>query len=167
MKREDMISIMLTFIMGVIAGSFLYLTQFASIETKLSTPSQETALELNVVAEAYAGCDPNCPSFQISQDGAYRYFRVLEEGEDPVLQEGVMPFAIMSEIKKRLTAKSLEEQSLAKPLITCEQDSKEVQIRYVITLDNETYYLDSCSGKVDFSSHLWQSLNRVWIYLKE
>ena len=56
MKRQDILSILITFTVGLLAGGYLYLTGFAPTVATLEVPSAEKLNELVIESEVYGGC---------------------------------------------------------------------------------------------------------------
>ena len=160
MEREDLTSILLTFAMGVIAGGYLYLSQVASLERMLTTPDITASESFVVVGESYGSCGRDCPQFRIAPDASYRYFYTDPVSEERSLLEDKLPNSLARPLRKYGTEKELEAQSVASEACTASETG--VRVRYRITLNGETYELDSCGTDVDYDSQLWQSLAALW-----
>jgi len=76
MKRQDLLTILITFAMGIVLGFYIYVTGFATNNQRESVSPDEAESGLIITGEAYGGCQRvgNCPSFNIAVDGTYRYF---------------------------------------------------------------------------------------------
>jgi hypothetical protein len=76
MKRQDLLTILITFCMGVIFGFYIYLAGFAPANERITTALETNVDGLVITGEAYGGCIQvgNCPRFNIASDGSYRYF---------------------------------------------------------------------------------------------
>jgi hypothetical protein len=159
MEREDLISILLTFVMGMVAGGYLYLTQVASLDRMLAMPDLATSESFVVVGESYGSCGRDCPQFRVAPDASYRYFYTNASGERALLED-TLPNSLMRPLRGNITARELKQQSADSSVCTATDDG--ISIRYRITLDGTTYELDSCGTAVDYSSPLWKSLTPLW-----
>jgi len=81
MKKSDLVSIGITFLVGIFAGGYLYLVGFASVITYITVPSEEKLSELSVTADMYGGCRNACSSFQITADGVYKILKADDDNE--------------------------------------------------------------------------------------
>ena len=166
MKRQDVLSILITFTVGLFAGGYIYLTGFAPTVANREVPSAETFNQLVVESEVYGGCRNSCPSYQVLGDGSYRYLYSPSFEADQVLKTGNIPFGLRRDLQRTLTADELEKQSRETSPALCESFSDGIDVRYEITLENTVYELDTCGTAVDTNSALWLNLNRVWDYLE-
>ncbi len=166
MKRQDILSILITFLVGLIAGGYLYLTGFAPTVAKLEVPSAETFQSFEVVSEVYGGCRSACPSFQVLGDGSYRYLYSTSFDDEQILQTGTLPFDMRRNLQRTLEAEVLRVQSRKTTPALCESFSDGFDVRYQITIAGEEYSLDTCGTAVSTESALWQSLEAVWTYLE-
>lgn len=166
MKHQDILSILITFTVGFVAGGYLYLTGFAPTVAKLEVPSAETFNEFEVVSEVYGGCRGACPSFQVLGDGSYRYLYSTSISEEQIIQTGNIPFDIKRNLQRALESESLNAQSRKTTPALCESFSDGFDVRYRITIAGEEYALDTCGTAVNTQSSLWQSLEAVWSYLE-
>ena len=166
MKKQDILSILITFVVGFFAGGYLYVTSFAPLASKVTVPSAERASAFTIVSEVYGGCRSECPSFQVVSDGGYRYLHTVRAGEDQVLQRGTLPLNIQRNLKARLSEGELELQSQETSPALCNSFTDGIDVRYEITLEGTEYVLDTCGTNVDSASSLWQTLDGVWEYLE-
>jgi hypothetical protein len=166
MKKQDWLNILFTFIVGVFVGFYVYVTGFAPTVEKIETTVEEIGETLIVTGEAYGGCDrvQTCPSFNIADDGTYRYSYTPRGATTPVLREGALPLSIQRNLKKYATKDTLEQFSKPVDPVMCESYVDGIDVRYVIELEGELYTLDSCGTNVDVDSKLWQTLSGLWSY---
>jgi hypothetical protein len=166
MRQQDILSILITFVVGFVAGGYLYVAHFSKILKFDTAPTQEAASEFTVVGRAYGSCDPLCPSFQVVKDGSYRYFFTKEVGQDRTLKEGTLPIDVQKTIKKELKESALVKQSQPVEPIDCNSRNGGIDVRYEITLEGAVYTLDSCGTAVDGDGELWGSLAKIWNYFE-
>lgn len=164
MKRNDVINIAITFVFGFIAGGYLYVGHFSKLLNPDNVDTKEEVSELTITSRAYGSCDPNCPSFQVSRDGAYRYIFVPSVGAERQVREGTIPFNIMREVKSALDADVLVEQSQEVTPPDCNSRNGAIDIEYAITFEGAEYELDSCGTAVDGEGELWNALANMWSY---
>tara|TARA_B100000508_G_C11461072_1_gene279285 strand:- start:816 stop:1331 length:516 start_codon:yes stop_codon:yes gene_type:complete len=165
MKKQDVLSILITFSMGVVAGIYIYFTGFTVILFSITASDEERANRFVVQAESYGSCGSNCPSFQVKADGSYRYLFVPEVGQAEVLREGELTRGTRNALRRSLNDISLERQSENVESIDCLSQGEGIDVTYEITLDENNYVLDSCGTAVDWDGSIWLALNEVWVEL--
>jgi hypothetical protein len=166
MKRQDVLSILITFTVGFLAGGYLYLTHFSKLVSPDSVGSQEEISEFKIVSEAYGRCGDSCPSFQILNDGGYRYQYVPEVGAEKQFKTGTIPFTITRDIKNAIDVDDLVQQSQTVEPGDCNSLNDGIDVSYTITYEGAEYTLDSCGTAVDGNSELWKSLLETWNYFQ-
>lgn len=169
MKKQDLISIMITAIVGFFAGIFMFVSYANSIALPIvagDVPTQAEAQEFSIVGEVYGSCAENCPSFQLLENGNYRYRYVLERGQPALIKDGTLPLGLQSDIKNELALTTLEAQGEIKDRLACASESEGFDFRYKIMFDGEEYILDSCISAIDYGSDLWIALTAIWNYLQ-
>lgn len=167
MRGQDIISVLITFTAGVLAGGFLYLTGGAATEdSKIAVPVAEKLSEFTIVGDVYGGCRDACPSFQVLNDGSYRYYRTPAAGAEKVLRQGTIPINLQRELKAVVTVPILEKQSKKIEPAVCNSFADGIDVKYKITLDNIDYVVDSCGTTVDDKGQLWTTLGSIWDYFE-
>lgn len=164
MRRQDMISILITFAVGFFAGGYLYLVHFSKLLSPDNLDTADEISEFQIVSEAYGRCGSDCPSFQLSRDGSYRYQYAETAGAEKQFKTGTMPFNVTRDIKKALDVDELVAQSQPSTPTDCNSRNGGVDVRYTIAYDGAEYTLDSCGTAVDGSGALWESLSGTWNY---
>ena len=164
MKKHDILSILITFSAGAIVGVYLYTTGLPMIMSDRSVPDVEEMYEFSIVGEFYGGCGTTCPSFQVVGDGSYRYFYTPEATGQELLSEGILPFKIRQNLNKAISEKSLTVQSEQIERENCVSYADGSDLKYVVTLDNVEYDIDSCYTAVDGQGELWVALSEMWSY---
>lgn len=162
-----MLSVLITFVVGFFAGGYLYLNQFTAMVQPDNLDTKEEIEQFEVTSRTYGGCRNNCPAFQISNDGTYRYQYSPTVGADPVIRSGTLPLDIQSKLKKSLKAKDLEGQTESISPEDCASFRDGIDIVYDVVLAGETYTLDSCRTAIDDRSDAWAALSAVWTYFNE
>lgn len=164
--REDKVSILLTFIIGFIAGGYFYVSNVAGLATKLETPDVKKASRFVVVADVYGGCRSTCPSFQIQNDSSYRYLYTPAAGADKIIREGDLSHDLMVQLRAVLTKEELRRQSAPIEPAICNSYTDGIDVVYEVTLDGEVFVLDSCGTDVHSDGKLWQTLASVWDFFE-
>jgi hypothetical protein len=164
MKKSDILSILITFIFGLFAGAYLYLTGFASFESKITIPDVKGVSKFTIVGDVYGGCQDTCPSFQITDDGSYRYIYTPAVNAEKVLQQGKLSYELYKKLQKVLTENELVRQSRPIKPATCNSYVDGIDVVYEITLNNKVYTINSCGTSADAESELWITLGEVWTY---
>lgn len=166
-KKPDYLSVLVTFVMGLIAGAYLYTTEAAEFIVELTVPNKaEEVIEFTVESEAYGGCREVCPSFQVQYDGSYRYVYTPGIGQPQVLRQGSLPLPVLREVRNALSEKALARQSQPVEPVVCNSYTDGIDVKYEITFAEQEYTIDSCGTAVDGKGALWQSLNGIWSYFE-
>lgn len=157
-----------TFTMGVIIGFYAYFAGFSSTERAVTETVEGWTDTLVIVGEAYGGCRMAefCPSFQVADDGSYRYFYRPAGASEQVLREGIIPSDLHERLRQVATAGELQVASRPIEPAFCESYVDGIDVTYRVTLNDTDYELDSCGTDVDGEGILWQSLSLIWEYFE-
>jgi hypothetical protein len=166
MKRQDMLSVLITFVVGFVAGGYLYVSHFSKILNPDSVETAQSASEFTIIGEAYGSCGAQCPSFQTVKDGSYRYQFVAVAGQEKNIKSGTLPLEVQRAVKKALVEEDLVEQSQPVTPTDCNSRNDAIDIRYKISLEGAEYTLDSCGTAVDGEGELWNGLAKIWNYFQ-
>lgn len=166
MKKQDKLSILITFVMGIIAGVYLYIVGFTPLFYDDGVSDEKELAAFTIVGEAYGGCRNTCPTFRVTNDGSYRYFFTPGVGQSQVLRDGRLPFAIQRELRQALTEDGLSAQSTKTQPATCSSYTDGIDVRYTVTLDGRSYLLDSCGTAVIPNEYPWAALAKIWNYFE-
>lgn len=168
MKRQHLLTILITFAMGIFIGFYVYLAGFAPAAERVSTVIDETTGGLVITGEAYGGCDRvgNCSTYNVAADGSYRHLYTPLGSDEQVVREGVLPLALQQQLDKYVVQSALEQQSRSIEPVFCESFVDGIDVLYTVTLDDIDFTLDSCGTDVVAESALWQALSNVWTYLE-
>lgn len=164
MKRQDVLSILITFVVGFSAGLYLYTVEFAANVTKLAIDDEESASEFVIVGEMYGGsCAGRCPAFQVTKQAAFRYlYYASDAAATASIREGRLPTALYRDLRRVLQPTDLALQAKPVAVQQCASDTGGIDVFYEITLEGEEYLIDSCGTAYNPQSELWQTLTRVW-----
>jgi len=168
MKRQDLLTILITFAMGLCFGFYVYLVGYAPTSDRVSTAIENDTDSLVITGEAYGGClrVGNCPTFNIADDGSYRYFYTPLGSDEQVLREGVLPLTLQQQLDRNVVRTALEAQSRQIQPVFCESFVDGIDVNYDISLDGDDYTLNSCGTDVVADSPMWQALSNIWTYFE-
>lgn len=145
MRRSDIINILVTFVVGMFVGSYLYLFGFSQQFTFFGELTKDTG-GLMIFGEAYGGCERGgiCASFRLNSDGTYASFPAAADREARIKEEG----EISGELRRTLRETFLPDYlfALSKEITPemCESFYDGVEYRYRISVGDEQYLLDTC-----------------------
>lgn len=165
-KKQDLLSILITFTVGFFVGGYLYVSNVAGLVARVSTPEAADVSTLVIVADAYGGCRSACPSFQVTADGSYRYMYVPAARAEKIIRQGTLPRAVREQIAAAMTPQALAKQSQPIEPAYCASYTDGIDIVYEIELAGRRYTLDSCGTAVEADSALWQALGGIWTYFE-
>lgn len=166
LSKDDLISIIVTFVIGFLAGGYLYVGQFTKTYGPDAVVTEKEGAEFSIIGEAYGSCGAVCPAFQLLKDGTYRYRYTPDINAEAVVRDGTLPLDIQRSVKRSLDRNALESESQTVDAVVCNSSSNGIDIRYKISSDGEEYLIDSCGTAVNDSGELWSSLNEIWGYLQ-
>ncbi|MEK7638694.1 MAG: hypothetical protein AAB388_00890 [Patescibacteria group bacterium] len=166
MKKSDLLSLLVTFVVGFLGGAYLYVTQFATLYNPDVVATAEEVDTFTIVGEAYGGCRNLCPSFKLEHNGEYRYLYTPGVGLDQVVREGILPLTLQSELKKNITRLELIAQSKKIQPAVCNSYTDGIDVRYTITQNGDEFILNSCGTATLADSPLWTSLAKIWNYFE-
>lgn len=166
-KRHELLSLLITFGVGIVAGGYLYLTGFAPQFEDLSGQTEAVYEDLVIVGEQYGGDRlGSAPSFQVLNDGTFRYLESAASEDQIIAKEGVVPKALLAAVKKELTPKELESLEQSAPADNCPSYVDGLDYRYTVTLASVSYKLDSCGTQFTVNSDLGSALDSLWNYFE-
>ena len=166
MRKSDIISILLTLLVGLFSGAYLYLTGFAPIESEVVVPDAEEISQFVIIGDVYGGCRDACPSFQLVGDGSYRFLYAPSIGAEKVLRQGKIPYELNKRLRSVLTESELSKQSQTIQPATCNSYVDGIDVVYEITLNSKTYTVNSCGTAADGESELWVTLSQLWSFFE-
>lgn len=166
MKRQDIITLLFTFVVGFFFGMYLYTTGFMQDYDAPDVQSQQAVNDFALTAEVYGGCRDTCPSFQILADGTYRYMFTPTAGAEQIIRDGSLPRALRRDISEAFTAKALTTQAVKTQPAVCNSFTDGIDVRYRVTLAGNEYLLDTCGTAVDTNSAIWNTLVKTWNYFE-
>lgn len=152
MSRREIYLLVCTFVVGVAAGAYSYLTGFAPVyrDVDFSIGTQYT-----VLGERYGGGVD--AAFSLESDGTYR----ASVGNGEVL-EGVIDESVRRALREALRDADLVALGQSVERARCASEIGGEDVRYEIEVNNERVVLDSCTTSFDRQSVLGVVLEVVW-----
>ncbi len=165
MKKQDIISLAVTFVIGLVAGGYLYLTGFAPQLDKITGQTDEVYGDLLIEGSQYGGFRAGIPpSFQIRKDGSFGYVGFISEGETGATKTGTLPRPLWSEVQAAMVSGALYTAATAVVTDSCASFVDGVDYRYEIELNNVLYTLDTCGTNLLLDTPMRQTLDKLWNY---
>ncbi len=162
MEKQDLLTILITFVVGVFAGGYLYLTIFATYVDKIEVPDVEKASEFSIIGDTYGGCRNQCASFQVLSDASFKYLYTPTTGGEQQILEGTLSRTLQNRVDHALVVSELQRQSVEVVKTDCKSHADGIDVVYEITLKGEKYVIDSCGTAADGDSELWKVLAEIW-----
>ncbi len=164
--KQDIVIMIVTFIVAVCAGFYLYLTAFAPQFEDFTGQTEEVYEEFMIVGSQYGGdkMGGTAPSFQVLQNGSYRYIPYTSEGAVVEAKEGSIPRSLFNEVKNALAADSLESAGIIVTRGDCLSYVDGLDYTYFVTLEGESYTLDTCSTNLKSDGSVARALDKLWNY---
>ncbi len=166
MEKDDLVTILITVVVGFIGGGYLYVAHFTKLYGRDEVDTQAEQQQFTLLGEAYGSCGDNCPAFQVKNDGSYRYRYFTEAGQPPTIREGTLPLSEQRALKRALDETELRRQSEVISTEACNSATGGIDIRYNVTYQSQQYRIDSCGTDVDSEGDLWAAFSLIWQYLQ-
>lgn len=163
MTHQDKISVLVTFLFGLFAGAYLYLTGFAPTFELPEATTDNVYKEFVITAESFGECksEGNCSSFQVLENGSYRLINESPAGK-PVVKEGSIPGSLKSELESNLNTVTLARLSKERIEEDCRYEGTNYNFR--VSLSEVNYTVNTCDSAVDYESVEWLTLAKLWNY---
>ena len=163
---QDILIMIVTFIVAICAGFYLYLSAFAPQFEEFSGQTEAVYEDFVVEGSQYGGdrMGGNAPTFQILENGEYRYLPYSSEGMTVEAKEGTLPRSLMQEIKSVLTDETVSAAATTVTRGDCMSYVDGLDYNYSITLNGENYTLDTCTTNLTVDGTLSRTLDKLWNY---
>jgi len=167
MQRKDEMTIVVTFLMGLVAGFYFYLTGFApqveKVRQEVFTSDETEARSLLIEARQYGGCErrQGCASFLVRGDGSYSYLAGSAlAGVTP--ESGTLSRSLRQQISQHITPQKIALAEVARESDTCDSYVDGIDLAYSITIDNVLYYIDTCTTELVNNPAVETTLLNIW-----
>lgn len=166
--RQDILIMIVTFVVGVSAGFYLYMTAFAPQFEEFSGQTEEVYEDFVLEGAQYGGdrMGGTSPSFQILENGSFRYLPYTQQGEITDAKEGVVPRALLNDIKKLMTVENLVTASAIVTRGDCVSYVDGLDYAYTVTLDGVNFNLDTCTTNLKSEGSMQIALDKIWNYFE-
>ncbi len=166
MTRQDFLIMIVTFVVAVCAGFYLYMTAFAPQFEELTGQTEEVYEDFVIEGSQYGGdrMGGTAPSFQVLENGSFRYLPYTNEGETADVKEGVVPRTLLNDVKKIMTEENL---GIASTIVTRGDCMSYVDGRdyaYTVTVEGVSYTLDTCTTNLKSDGAMALALDKLWNY---
>jgi hypothetical protein len=158
-SRQEKMSFLATFLMGLFAGGYLYLTGFATTFEPPEANDENIYTEFVITATTYGQCeaDGNCLSFQVLENGTFR--AILEYEGQKLNKEERIPFSIRTDLRDELTGTVLALDSEIGGE-GCRYEGS--NYRFSVTRDGARYDIDTCETLINYEGKGWPALSKLW-----
>ena len=151
-----------TFITGMFAGAYLYVTSFAP-DYQQSDVEEISEIDFKLQGQMSGGCQMSgvCPSFVLSQNRTYEYvphYR-LQEGE-PDMVTGKMDTESFKALVEKVRGANMEILTKENSL-NCDSYVDGIDYNYRLTHEGEVYELSTC-GMNFKNSELDKAFSPLW-----
>jgi len=166
MVHQDKISILITFLVGFMAGMYLYLTGFATTFKLPEVTTENVYKEFVITAEAYGACraDNNCLTFQVLENGTYRALFDDPRGGETIVKEGRIPRSVRKELMSALSTEQLLSDTRTWAVPDCRYGADGTNYKFRVTRDEVNYEMDTCLSVINYEGPGWLSLAKLWNY---
>ncbi|MFN3692866.1 MAG: hypothetical protein ACK4SL_02045 [Candidatus Paceibacteria bacterium] len=167
LKKQDKLTVLSALLIGIIAGSYLYLVGYApEFQSGQGVDTEEEATDFVVIGEMYGGMRVGVPpSFQIENDGSYRYLPFSDNPEVPSPAiEGAIPRTFLRELKATLTDDVLVAAAKPETKEMCAENVDGIDYRYIVVKDGVEYELDTCTTNFSNETETGKTLLSLWEY---
>ncbi len=148
MRGTDAVLIVLTFLTGVFAGVYLYITVFApDYGSKESGVEDTSAISFQLQGEAFGGCrmtGGDCGSFTLKENRSYTYRAGGTDETKTGYVSRITLGAVMDAVEEGQT--SLERFMLP-GTTSCVSAADGIDYRYRLIYDGETYDFSTCGTR--------------------
>ncbi len=161
MRLPDIFIFFSTFMVGVMAGSFIYFTGFRDIDIDPVNP--RLINEFEIAVSQYGGCQltGSCASYRLLSDGSFVF--LLGSRVTPI--EGNIGRERLGTVKEALADANLRRQSAEVEPKQCDSWVDGMDIAYDIVLEGDRYQLDTCGTAVDVDDELIEQLDALFTVL--
>jgi len=165
MKKQDVLTLLITFIVGIIIGVYLFFAGFAPQFLAHNGATDTTYSDFSFSGEVYGGCSRGdaCPSFQVLKDGSFSYLPIGASGGNSAIN-GNLSKSLMQEFQTKFTNANLEMASRSIEATTCDSYLDGMDYHYQVTLKTVVYNLDTCGTDFLVTSDMGATLEKLWSY---
>ena len=162
MTHQDKISLLITFMVGIVVGGYVYLSGFATTYKLPTVGTEDQYTELVITGDAFGACESNfsCLSFQLLQDGSYQ--AIVGNETATRSYKGTISSRARQDLATVLDLETLHAMSEAKANPVCHYGEEATNFKFLVSREGKNYSFDTCRSNIDYASKAWKSLATVW-----
>jgi hypothetical protein len=147
MKKQDIRNIIITFVLGILVGAYLYVYGFMPQYGGVTDWLEEKG-EFVIVVREYGECTQyaECSSFRVAPNGDYRLIvSVGDPNEEPEVFNGEISSKLHTQLRQTFSTATLP--GLAQPItpVNCDSFTNEgYDYQIQVTVGDKVYSLDTC-----------------------
>lgn len=166
-KNQDLGIIAVTFIIGLVAGWYLYVVAFAPQFNEYLGQTEAVYDDLVIEGDQYGGFRTGTPpGFQLLKDGSYTYVPFTAAGTVVEPKQGNLPRALLSEVKTLATRSNLSQWAKPEIASNCASMVDGIDYRYEIILNTVVYNLNTCGTALATDQVANDTLDKLWNYFE-
>jgi hypothetical protein len=153
-----------TFIMGMFAGAFVFVTIYAPEQAKDETTESANRLDAIVMeGRMYGGCEEQdaCGSFRLVDDRTYSYIAY----PDADIEKGRLPSDVIESVFETVGTEAFFTATRATSPSNCTSYVDGVDYAYDVSFEGETYTLDTCTTALAQNEALQATLAPIWEFM--
>ena len=161
MTKQQLVTLILTFVTGLFTGVYLFVTYFAPQYVDDGV-SEVNTQDITIIGEQIGGCQMLgiCPSFRLDGDRDLSYIEAHGLNDDtPSPKTRKLSRAVYGDLQNMIEQADFEE--LGKPGSVCKAAADGVDYVYRVSLNGEEFKLDSCGTRF-YGSDLYYELQKLW-----
>jgi hypothetical protein len=165
MTGKDIVMLSSTFVIGVFAGFYFYVSVFASTYGDvLNNGEVGSASDFLIEGEMYGACEEDaiCGTFQLVNGRNYHY----QPYEDAEIEEGTLGVSFKRMLEGALTPEVLVQHAKRSAESNCDSAHGGVDYTYEVTKEGKEYILDTCTTLLSGNAELEAQLLSLWSALE-
>ena len=167
MTKSDWLLFPFSFLIGILAGGFLYLTVF--VPEFMENQDLDELLEdvgdgPEVTGRVYGSCSmlDECWSFRLSSNGEYEYFQTQTNESEP--GTGHLSYKLRRELSETIAGVDLTQ--LSEPVDkNCSHLADGLDYTFYITHQDVRYLLDTCDSQLTANHELTQLFLEIYQHM--
>jgi len=165
MSKHDWFSVLITFVLGLFAGVYLYGSGFAPTFSPPEATTEDVYQEFVITAESYGECSNTntCLSFQLLENGVFRALYDNPDSNEKIIVENKIPNSLRRELYAVLNNRTLAAESRPLPIESCYYGDQ-TNYYFRVTREEVNYVLDTCLSDINYEGKAWSVLTKLWNY---
>ena len=154
-----------TFVMGIIAGFFLYLTVYApAYKNDVASQEQQSKNAVVIEGQMYGGCSNSnsCASFRLLDDYSYNY----QPFPSGAIQKGFLPEQTAKAIFTTLGTKEFSSAMENYNSSNCESQTGGLDFSYTVSHNGSSSEVDTCKTALAQNKQLQKVFMNAWEFMQ-